>query len=166
MTKIKLKNIKKMKELILLISALYYTISFLEKAGIEKEDVCFDDKGDVFTDIRSAINIKNKLIKIVCRIDEKTQQEALRLSNIAMINTGYEKEFNYLVFVVSLLTDYMEKFKNKIYNPVISYEDINAPFDEIVAMNTGDKEQMQIIKDSTDFATLFYKEITKEDEKV
>jgi hypothetical protein len=94
---------------------------------------------------RVRIEIQNPLLPIANKLLKKAD--------------NVDEGFNYLTFTLTLLMSYKETFKNKVYAISISYDELNDIFDAYFELGLKDKDQMQIIKDSTDIAERFYNEV-------
>ena len=154
-------NTRQIQELMIIECSMYYLTSFLEKAGVIKDNVFVTGVNKDFEDIKGAISLGKQLMFILSKVKMDLQQKALLKANTAMKNTNYNDGFNYLVFVLNLLMQYKEHFKNKVYHLPISYDELNTSFDEYFVLGLDDKEQMEVIKDSGLVAELFYKEVIK-----
>lgn len=149
-------NIKQVKELMVIQSAWYYLTLFLEKAGVIKDNMIVKDAGKDFTDTSGAISLGNQIMFILKRVKMPLQEKALSTANIIMKKTDETTEFNYFMFAITLLMQYKENFKNKTYHLPITYNELNTLFDNHFEIALKNKEQMEIIKDSTRVAEDYY----------
>jgi hypothetical protein len=159
MSKRKKSSKNQEKELMIIQCSMFYITLFLEQAGVIKNNTFVKDAEKDFEDIQGAIKLGKQLMFILSKVNINLQNKTLDKANKAMINTGYEKGFNYLVFVLTLLMEYKENFKNKIYILPISYNQLNTLYDEYFTLGLKDTEQMEVIKDSMEVASLFYQEV-------
>jgi hypothetical protein len=156
----KLKNnTKQLQELMIVQTAMFYLTLFLEQAGVIKNNLFVKDAEKDFADIKGAISLGKQTMFILSRVKMPLQKKALDKANKIMQNTDNSTDFNYLVFVLALLMEYKEHFKNKIYMLPISFNELNTIFDEYFKIALEDKEQMEVIKDSTTVAENYYKNI-------
>lgn len=156
MNKKKKSNQNQVKELILLQSAWYYLTLFLEKAGVIKNNAFVKGAEKDFADTKGAMSLGKKIIFILSRVKFSLQEETLDKANKIMNTTDTKTEFNYLMFSIILLMEYKEQFKNKTYSLPITYDELNTLFDEYFGIALKDKEQMEIINDSTKVAHEYY----------
>jgi hypothetical protein len=157
----KKNNTRQIQELMIIEASMYYLTSFLEKAGVIKDNQFVKGADKDFEDIKGAISLGKQLMFILSRVKMDLQQKALDKANKAFNNVKFDDGFNFLVFVLNLLMLYKEQFKNKVYHLPITYDELNTLFDEYFVLGLKDKDQMQIIKDSGDVADMFYEEVLK-----
>jgi len=157
----KKNNTRQIQELMIIEASMYYLTSFLEKAGVIKDNQFVKGADKDFEDIKGAISLGKQLMFILSRVKMDLQQKALDKANKAFNNVKFDDGFNFLVFVLNLLMLYKEQFKNKVYHLPITYDELNTLFDEYFVLGLKDKDQMQIIKDSGDVADMFYDEVMK-----
>jgi len=157
----KKNNTRQIQELMIIEASMYYLTSFLEKAGVIKDNQFVKGAEKDFEDIKGAISLGKQLMFILSRVKIDLQQKALDKANKAFNNVKFDDGFNFLVFVLNLLMLYKEQFKNKVYHLPITYDELNTLFDEYFVLGLKDKDQMQIIKDSGDVADMFYEEVLK-----
>ena len=120
----------------------------MEQAGVIKDNKFAQDAEKDFADIKGAISLGKKLMFILSNVKMDLQQKALGKANEIMNKTDNSTDFNYLVFVLVLLMQYKEHFKNKTYIVPISYDELNTLFDDYFALGLKNKEQMETLKDS------------------
>lgn len=154
-------NTRQIQELMIIEASMYYLTSFLEKAGVIKDNQLVKGADTEYEDIKGSLSLAKQLMFILSRVRMDLQQKALVKANTALKNLQIENDFNYFVFVLNLLMIYKEEFKNKVYHLPITYDELNTLFDDYFVLGLKDKNQMQIIKDSGDVAELFYAEATK-----
>lgn len=159
MSKKKKNNKNQEKELMIIQCSMFYITVFLEQAKVIKNNTFVKDAEKDFEDIQGAIKLGKQLMFILSKVNINLQNKTIDKANKAMINTRCEKDFNYLVFVIALLMEYKENFKNKIYILPITYNQLNTLFDEYFTLGLKDTEQMEVIKDSMEVASLFYQEV-------
>ena len=157
----KKNNTRQIQELMIIETSMYYLTSFLEKAGVIKDNQFVKGAEKDFADIKGAISLGKQLMFILSRVKMDLQNKALDKANKAFNNIKFDDGFNFLVFVLNLLMLYKEQFKNKVYHLPITYDELNTLFDEYFVLGLKDKDQMQIIKDSGDVADMFYEEVMK-----
>ena len=149
------------KELIILETALVYLTLFLEQAGVLENDKVKKEIAGKFNDIDGAVKIGKELMFILSRVKVERQQKALDIAKIIMKNTDSTTEFNFLVFSLTILMEYKEKFIGKVYRLPTSYETLNDVFDEYFDLVLKDQDQMEVIKDSAKIASKFYENVIK-----
>lgn len=152
---------QQLKELIIIQTAMFYLTLFLEQAGVIKNNTFVKDAETDFEDIKGAISLGKKVMFVLSKVKMELQQKALDKANSIMQETDNSTGFNYLVFVLILLMNYKEYFTNKIYHLQISYDELTALFDDYFVLGLKDKEQMQVIKDSTKIADEYYKAVVE-----
>ena len=151
-------NTRQIQELMIIEASMYYLTSFLEKAGVIKDNQLVKGADTDFEDIKGSLSLAKQLMFILSRVRMDLQQKALAKANTALKKLPIENDFNYFVFVLNLLMIYKEEFKNKVYHLPITYDELNTLFDDYFILGLKDKKQMQIIKDSGDVAELYYEE--------
>lgn len=153
-------NTRQIQELMIIEASMYYLTSFLEKAGVIKNNQLVKGADTDFEDIKGSLSLAKQLMFILSRVKMDLQQKALAKANTALKNLQIENDFNYFVFVLNLLMIYKEEFKNKVYHLPITYDELNTLFDDYFTLGLKDKEQMKIIKYSGDVAKLYYEAVT------
>jgi hypothetical protein len=160
-SKNKKDNANQLKELIIIQTAMFYLTLFLEQAGVIKNNQFIKGAEKDFADIKGAISLGKQVMFVLSRVKMDLQQKSLSKANSILKETENITEFNYLVFVLILLMEYKENFKNNVYHLPIKYEELNALFDEYFMLGLKDDEQMQVIKDSTKAANEYYRAVVE-----
>jgi hypothetical protein len=140
---------------------MFYLTLFLEQAGVIKNNQFIKGEEKDFADIKGAISLGKQVMFVLSRVKMDLQQKSLSKANSILKETENITEFNYLVFVLILLMEYKENFKNNVYHLPIKYEELNALFDEYFMLGLKDDEQMQVIKDSTKAANEYYRAVVE-----
>lgn len=162
MSKKKKNSTKQIKELIIIQTAMFYLTLFLEQAGVIKDNKFVENATEFEEkDITGAISLGKQMMFILSKVNMNYQQMVLNETQKVFDKCENKVDFNYLVFVLTLLMQYKEQFKNKTYFIPTSYDELNDIFDEYFTLGLEDKEQMEVIKDSTKVADEFFEEIMK-----
>jgi len=152
--------LRQKKELIILMTSMYHLTLFLEKAGAIENGKLKEDCDKSFEDIKGAISLGQQIMTILQRVSASLQNGLLPIANDLLKKAdNQELGFNYLTFTLTLLMEYKESFKNKVYALPISYGELNDIYDAYFVIGLKDKEQMSIITDSMKLASDFYKEV-------
>lgn len=145
---------------------MFYLTLFLEKAGVIQGNRFVDNvKEYEELDIAGAISLGKQMMFILSKVNIEKQNKVLQEAQKVMNKVDNITEFNFLIFVLVLLMRYKEEFKNKIYYIPTSYDELNTIFDGYFELGLKDKEQMEVIKDSTKIADEFYDEVIKYGDK-
>jgi len=156
MSKRTLKRERQIRELILLQTSMFYLTLFLEHAGAIKNNAFVECENSKLEDVKGALSLGKKIMGALSYVKMNIQKEALSRANIIMEKTDNETEFNYFVFVLILLMEYKENFRNKTYSLSITYDELNTLFDEYFGIWLKDREQMEAINDSAKIAEEYY----------
>jgi len=159
MTNKQFKRQRQIKELILIQTSMFYLTLFLEKAGVIKNNVFIDGKNKSLEDVKGAISLGKKIMGALHNVKMNIQQEAIKKANEIMIETDSKTEFNYYIFVLILLMEYKENFRNKTYSLSITYGELNTLFDDYFKVGLEDRSRMEVINDSSKIAEDFYKSV-------
>lgn len=147
------------KELMIIQSSMFYLILFLEKAGIIKDGKIIKEIDNDRNDLKGALNISRQIMFTLSKVNTKLQNKTLEKANELMDRVEFNVDFNYLTFSLTLLMEYRENIKNKIYYISVSNKIIVDVFDEYFKLGIKDKEQMEVVKDSIKMANLFFQEV-------
>ena len=147
------------KELMIIQSSMFYLILFLEKAGIIKDGKIIKEIDNDRNDLKGALNISRQIMFTLSKVNTKLQNKTLEKANELMDRVEFNVDFNYLTFSLTLLMEYRENIKNKIYYISVSNKIIVDVFDEYFKLGIKNKEQMEVVKDSIKMANLFFQEV-------
>lgn len=159
LNKKELTKLNQEKELMIVQSSMFYLILFLEKAGIILNNKIIKKIDENRKDLQGALFISNQIMFILAKVNMKLQNKTLEKANKLMDKVEFDKSFNYLIFSLTMLMEYREKFQNKIYYISVSNKKITETFDEYFKLGLKDTEQMEIVKDSIEIAHLFFQEV-------